>query len=73
VRFIVFGAGAIGGSVETDYLNGEIVLLGRLAGVPTPANGLLQQWSNELARNRRAPGAISPDEFLRRLGHVEAS
>ena len=26
------------GSVETDYLNGEIVLLGRLHGVPVPAN-----------------------------------
>ena len=28
------------GSVETDYLNGEIVLLGRLHGVPTPVNAL---------------------------------
>ena len=26
------------GTIETDYLNGEIVLLGRLHGVPTPAN-----------------------------------
>src|SRR6185503_3463808 len=30
------------GSIEADYLNGEIVLLGRLHGVPTPANALLQ-------------------------------
>ena len=26
------------GTIETDYLNGEIVLLGRLHGVPTPVN-----------------------------------
>ena len=26
------------GSIETDWLNGEIVLLGRLHGVPMPAN-----------------------------------
>ena len=26
------------GSIETDWLNGEIVLLGRLHGVPVPAN-----------------------------------
>ena len=29
--------------VEVDYLNGEIVLLGRLHGVPTPVNALLQR------------------------------
>ncbi len=26
------------GTIEADYLNGEIVLLGRLHGVPTPVN-----------------------------------
>ena len=31
------------GSVEIDYLAGEIVLLGRLHGVPTPVNELVQQ------------------------------
>jgi 2-dehydropantoate 2-reductase len=30
------------GAIETDYLNGEIVLLGRLHGVPTPVNEILQ-------------------------------
>jgi 2-dehydropantoate 2-reductase len=37
-------------SVETDYLNGEIVLLGRRRGIPTPANSLLQNMMAELAR-----------------------
>src|SRR3546814_7810644 len=37
------------GRVEVDQLNGEIVLLGRLHGVPTPVNAMLQQVGNELA------------------------
>jgi 2-dehydropantoate 2-reductase len=56
------------GSIETDYLNGEIVLLGRLYGVPTPANEALQQAAAEHARARRPPGRMSQEEFLRRLG-----
>jgi 2-dehydropantoate 2-reductase len=56
------------GSVETDYLNGEIVLLGRRLGVPTPVNALLQHVAAELAAGGAAPGSIDPDELLRRLG-----
>jgi 2-dehydropantoate 2-reductase len=55
------------GSIETDYLNGEIVLLGRSAGVPTPANALLQRLSNELAHAGSPPGALTPDAFLAQL------
>ncbi|MEU9791600.1 2-dehydropantoate 2-reductase N-terminal domain-containing protein [Streptomyces sparsogenes] len=47
------------GSVEADYLNGEIVLLGRLHGVPTPVNEALRRTANECARERRAPGTIT--------------
>jgi len=56
------------GTIETDYLNGEIVLLGRLHGVPTPVNELLQQTADRMARDRVAPGTISPDEVLGLLG-----
>jgi 2-dehydropantoate 2-reductase len=56
------------GSVETDYLNGEVVLLGRSYGVPTPVNELLQQLANELARDGRAPGLLSEQDFFERLG-----
>jgi 2-dehydropantoate 2-reductase len=56
------------GSIETDYLNGEIVMLGRLFGVPTPANELLQRVADEQARDRRPPGQVSQEELLRRLG-----
>ena len=31
------------GGIEVDYLNGEIGLLGRLHGVPTPVNDAVQQ------------------------------
>jgi 2-dehydropantoate 2-reductase len=50
------------GNIEADYLNGEIVLLGRLHGIPTPVNERLQQVANRLARDRRPPGSISVEE-----------
>lgn len=56
------------GSIESDYLNGEIVLLGRLHGVPTPVNALLSRLANDLARHHRPPGTISEEEFLALLG-----
>jgi len=61
------------GSVETDYLNGEVVLLGRSHGVPTPVNELLQQLANELVRERRPPGLLSEQGFFERLGGADAA
>jgi 2-dehydropantoate 2-reductase len=55
------------GSVEVDYLNGEIVLLGRQYGVPTPVNELLQQVADRRARLHLPPGAMSPEELLAML------
>lgn len=57
------------GSVETDYLNGEVVLLGHLHGVPTPVNRALQRLAARAARAGAAPGSFTPDhldEELRR-------
>jgi 2-dehydropantoate 2-reductase len=51
------------GSVETDYLNGVIVLLGRHFGVPTPFNAGLQRLGNRLARDRVPPGSMSLEEL----------
>jgi len=56
------------GAVETDYLTGEIVLLGRLHGVPTPINERLQTLANELAWSHAPPASRSADEVLRALG-----
>ncbi len=55
------------GRVETDLLNGEIVLQGRLHSVPTPVNALLQQVGNELARTGAPPGSMSEADLLARL------
>jgi 2-dehydropantoate 2-reductase len=55
------------GSIETDYLTGEVVLRGRLHGVATPTNALLQRLANQLARERRPPGAWSEAEVLAML------
>jgi 2-dehydropantoate 2-reductase len=46
------------GSVETDYLNGEIVLLGRVHGVPTPVNAALQRAMRRAVRERIPAGAF---------------
>ncbi len=54
-------------TVESDYLNGEIVLRGRLAGVPTPANELLQALARETVRDRHDPGWLSAADVLGRL------
>jgi 2-dehydropantoate 2-reductase len=53
------------GTIEADYLNGEIVLLGRLHGVPTPLNELLQRLANTFARERRAAGSLPVAELVR--------
>jgi 2-dehydropantoate 2-reductase len=61
------------GNIETDYLNGEIVLLGRIHGIPTPANELLQRLARELAATRHAPGAVPAAVIMERLekaGHT---
>ncbi|EFC82829.1 ketopantoate reductase family protein [Parafrankia sp. EUN1f] len=41
---------------EADFLNGEIVLLGRLHGVPTPVNAALQRVLGEADARRLPPG-----------------
>ena len=56
-----------GGSLETDYLNGEIALLGALHGVPTPYNRMRQSAAAEASREGRKPGSYTPEELLARL------
>ena len=52
------------GNIEADYLNGEIVLLGRLFGIPTPVNEALQRVANDLARRAAPPGSVPVDALL---------
>ncbi len=45
------------GTVEVDHLNGEIVWLGRIHGVPTPVNEFLRAECVKAAAERRPPGS----------------
>ena len=51
------------GAIESDYLNGEIVLLGRQHGIPTPVNEALQRVANRMAAERRPPGSMTLEEL----------
>jgi 2-dehydropantoate 2-reductase len=55
------------GAIESDYLNGEIVLLGRLHGVPVPYNEHAQKMANHFARAQLPPGSMSADEWLSKM------
>jgi 2-dehydropantoate 2-reductase len=56
-----------GSGVETDYLNGEIALLGRLYGVATPANSRIQALMTAAAVRGAAPGEMTAEELLAEL------
>lgn len=51
-------------TVETDFLNGEVVRLGRLYGVPTPVNAAIQARMQEITRRSLTPGSLDPAELL---------
>jgi 2-dehydropantoate 2-reductase len=51
------------GSIETDYLNGEIVLLGRLHGIAAPANALFAELAAGMALKGTMPGAYTEAEI----------
>lgn len=55
------------GTTEVDWLNGEIVLLGRLHGIPTPVNELLQRETNAAARDNRPPRSMAAEDLVARL------
>ncbi|HEV8718546.1 MAG TPA: 2-dehydropantoate 2-reductase N-terminal domain-containing protein [Candidatus Binatia bacterium] len=59
-------------SIEVDFLNGEIVLLGKLHGVPTPHNRLLQTVANHMARTGQRPGSMSVAELQGMLNEGQA-
>lgn len=55
------------GSIETDYLNGEISLLGRLHGVPTPVNDYFGALAAEMVRTKAPAASIDPARVEREL------
>ena len=52
------------GDIEADYINGEIVQLGRLHGIPTPANVVVQRVANQVAREKQRAGSVTLDELM---------
>jgi thiosulfate/3-mercaptopyruvate sulfurtransferase len=54
---------ARGGSVEADYLNGEIVLLARLHGLTAPVNAGVQHRLGTAARLATPPGSLGADDL----------
>jgi 2-dehydropantoate 2-reductase len=50
-----------------DFLNGEIVLLGALHGVPTPCNRLLQEVANRVVLEGKPPGSMKIEELEQML------
>jgi 2-dehydropantoate 2-reductase len=55
------------GQVEAEYLNGEIVRLGRQYGVPTPYNSLLLELITEMAVARALPGTYTVQQLWERV------
>ncbi len=53
------------GSLEADYLNGEIALLARRHGVESPVNARLQWAANDAARRKLPPGSLPASDLLR--------
>lgn len=53
-----------GRPLETDYINGEVALIGASVGVPTPANRALQMLSLRITRERLQPGWMTPEALL---------
>jgi len=61
------------GSIETDYLSGEISLIGRTQGVPTPVNALMQRLSASFAAEGRAPGSLALTELAELVEQAQGS
>jgi 2-dehydropantoate 2-reductase len=55
------------GSIESNQLNGEIVLLGRLHGVPTPVNEALRRAAIDAVHADTPPGGYDQARFLAAL------
>jgi 2-dehydropantoate 2-reductase len=51
-------------SVETDFLNGEIVRLGRLYDVPTPVNAAVQARMREITLGLLEPRTLNAADLL---------
>jgi 2-dehydropantoate 2-reductase len=56
------------GTIETDYLNGEIALIARRIGRRAPINARLTALARHAARNNVRPGGLGVDQLRAELG-----
>jgi 2-dehydropantoate 2-reductase len=56
------------GSVETEFLNGEIVRVAKKLGLRAPINERLVEISREMAANHEPPGKYTPAQLSEMLG-----
>jgi 2-dehydropantoate 2-reductase len=56
------------GSIEAEFLNGEIVMLGRLHGVPTPVNAVLERLAVRSAAEGQPPGQWTVEDLSEEAG-----
>ena len=52
------------GTIETDYLNGEIARLARAHGIPAPLNSAVQRAARRVVRDRLQPRTLDADALL---------
>ncbi len=58
------------GDIEVDYMNGEIVQLGRLHSIPTPINAAVQKIGVKLIRGEIKPRSLSLSQIDQFIGQV---
>lgn len=60
------------GNIEAEQLNGDVVKLGLLLGIPTPYNEVLWQVAEDMATKKEKPGRYTVEELTemvkRRIG-----
>ena len=57
------------GDIETEYLNGEICLLGRQIGLPTPANNACVQMARQTVSQGLGPNHFSCAQLEQLIEH----
>jgi 2-dehydropantoate 2-reductase len=61
------------GTIETDYLNGEIVRLAHRHGVAAPVNTAIARLCRQAAARRAAPGSVTAAELDAACGHPRSA
>ncbi|MFC1974712.1 ketopantoate reductase family protein [Chloroflexota bacterium] len=56
------------GTVETEFLNGEVIRLAKKLGHQAPINEILLRISQEMAANHEPPGKYTPAQLMVQLG-----